>query len=217
MYSSPLASSVCVHSTFAEHMIWMPLYSVPFQNESSLFVDRKGGTIEDGAIWSKLKWRYWVFFLLLFAAWSVWRVRLVPSSALSPCFFFFFFFYERTSNSAVNSCMSVQIRKLHSCLGQILFYAIYAVVLDVGAAASCVPTCTAATSSHSPISFHCVFPCSTPHPQLICSTEWKPFNSVSPSESYPSWLSGPALTGSDDGLYHSKGRKGMNRKWVNQF
>lgn len=52
-----------------------------------------------------------------------------------------------------------------------------------------VPTCAAAESSHSLLfSFHCVSPCSTPRPWLVCSTEWKPLNSVSPSESYPSWL-----------------------------
>lgn len=54
--------------------------------------------------------------------------------------------------------MSVQIRKLHSCLGQILFYCNCA----VHAACQCSSfscACTAATSSHSLSSFHCIFPC----------------------------------------------------------
>lgn len=47
--------ALCVRSTSAEPMIWMPPYSVPFQNESPLFVGRKGGTVTEGVIRSKLR------------------------------------------------------------------------------------------------------------------------------------------------------------------
>lgn len=42
--------AMCVHGTFDEQMIWMPPYSVPFQNESPLFVHRKGRTIKERAV-----------------------------------------------------------------------------------------------------------------------------------------------------------------------
>lgn len=117
--------------------------------------------------------------------------------------------------------------KSENCIAVwITIYFTYTVpsTLDVSAAASHVPTWATAESA---LLVSLCLPCSTPRPWLVCSTEWKPLNSVSPSESYPSWVPYPLIQGgkcqvlhrqgSDHGLCHSKGRKGRStagNEWV---
>lgn len=115
-------------------MIWIPLCSVPFHNASSLFVDRKGGTIGDG-------W-YWVFFscyFLLHGLVEELDLFLVQLYHLGV-FFCLFCFGDRTRN--IPKQMIVWVFKSENCtvvLVKFYFTAIVLCMLHVSAAASCVP------------------------------------------------------------------------------
>lgn len=143
-------------------MIWMPLYSVPFQNGSSLFVDRKGGTIEDGL--SKLKWRHWVFLpaTFCFMIWLKSYLFLLQLYHLG-IFVYLFCFGNRTSN--IPKWMWVWVFKSENCtIVSVKFYftAVVLCMMHVSSAASHVP----AVQQH-PATISALFTVSFPVAPLI--------------------------------------------------